>query len=125
MATYRFETGKAFPAADPVARWLVTLSIALNDVIFAMKKAEEAQEDHELSEFFRLACLRLWEAAKFVSDTYRQWPEIKAFVDSLPAEARECFSRIEGLITEGDDHYIGAELAQIRDLVAHYEEMNP
>ena len=59
VSAYRFRMGEAFPTDDPVARWLVTVSIALNDLVFALRGADEAKEDHELSEFFRLACLRL------------------------------------------------------------------
>jgi hypothetical protein len=38
---------------------------------------------------------------------------------------RSVFVRIRCLVTEGEINYIGRELAQIRDLVAHYQEMDP
>jgi hypothetical protein len=124
LTIYRFKMGDAFPADNPVARWLVTLSIALNDVVFAIKKAEPA-EGPELSEYFRLACLRLWEVAKFIAETFRDLPEIKDYVDSLPEQAQECFTRIRGIVTESDPNYLGTDLVQIRSLFAHYQEMNP
>jgi hypothetical protein len=125
MTTYRFRFSEVFPVEDPVARWLVTLSMGFNDVIRTNSKAEEAIDDAaELLSSFRLASLHLWEIAKFITDTHSNVDEVRAFVDDLPKEAQENLAAIKGLVDTGAAE-IGKQLVQIRDLLAHYPEMKP
>lgn len=63
MPGYRFTMGAVFPANDPVARWLVTLSIGLGDLICANMRLDETEDDRERTQMFRLSCLNLWETA--------------------------------------------------------------
>jgi hypothetical protein len=125
VTTYRFEFSDVFPVEDPVARWLVTLSMGFNDVIRANKQAEEAVDDASaLLSSFRLASLHLWEIAKFITDTHSNIEEVRVFVDGLPQEAQQSLAAITELADTGAAE-IGKQLVQIRDLLAHYPEMRP
>src|SRR4051812_40280120 len=95
MRRYEFTIGDVFPADDPVARWLVTISVGMNEVVLANTKFEAGEQDFENLYFFRLASTHLWELAKFISQTYTAWEEVGAFVDGLSEAAREHFEAIK------------------------------
>ena len=117
--------GEVFPADDPVARWLVTISVGLNDVVHANRLMDAAEEGYETAYFFRLASLHLWELTKFIEESHAAWDEIQAFVATLPEKARrEHFRAIEEMGETGALASVGKELVQIRDLFVHYQEMD-
>lgn len=124
MKHYEFTIGDVFPVDDPVARWLVTISVGMNDVLLANKKFIASKLGYEYIYFFRLASTHLWELAKFISQTYGAWEEIRTFVDGLSEEAREHFGAIAQIAATGDLSTVGTELVQIRDLFGHYQEMD-
>lgn len=71
-----FRMGEVFPANDPVARWVMTLAIALVDLLWAEAKMDQAQaEDDDDSmdrpQYFRMTCLHLWEVV-----SSRSWPRL-------------------------------------------------
>ncbi len=127
-----FRMGDIFPATDPVARWLVTLAIALTELIWAdlkmrqaweVERAEAADDPPSLDQiqYFRLICLQVWEIAKFLQESYYEWPDIKAFVDALPEKAGD--HRAALLEAVAHDALLGGirvELVMARDLRAHY-----
>lgn len=125
MPRYEFTIGDAFPADDPVARWLVTISAGLNDLLLANQHFRDSRVEHETLYFFRLASAHLWEIAKFITETYDSWDEVRAFVDGLPREALEALEAIRRVGTTGDLSTVGTELVQIRDLFSHYQQMDP
>ncbi len=116
--------GEVFPADDPVARWLVTMSIGLNDVLHSNGLMVQAEKDYEDLYYFRLASAHLWEVAKLITASYDSWPEIQAFVAELADPAHEHFEAIGTIATTGDVASIGTELVQVRDLFSHYQEMD-
>jgi hypothetical protein len=122
MTTYRFKFSDVFPVDDPVARWLVTLSMGFNDVLQANLQVEAAGEERERLSSFRVASLHLWEIAKFIGDTYENIDEVRAFVDDLNEDAQQRLKAIQGL-TDTKAFEVGNRLVQIRDLLAHYPEM--
>lgn len=80
---YRFpRIGDVFPADDPVARYLVVVSIALNDVLAATKRLIEGLEKdlppHDNVYAMRLAASHIWEMLKFLEETESEWPEVAA-----------------------------------------------
>jgi hypothetical protein len=120
---WEFTMGEAFPATDPVARWLVTVSLALRDLIWANTKMDEAADEaaDDRTQYFRMTCLHLWEIAKFLQETHDAWPEVEAFVDGLPAEARQHLADLRAAVnTEAELGGVGVEAVQIRDFLAHY-----
>jgi hypothetical protein len=125
MPRYEFTIGDIFPADDPVARWLVTISAGLNDLLLANQHFRDSRAEHETLYFFRLASAHLWELAKFITETYDSWDEIRAFVDGLQPQAREALEAIRRVAKTGDLSTVGTELVQIRDLFSHYQRMNP
>lgn len=116
--------GEVFPAGDPVARWLVTTSVGLNDVVFANALMEKAEKGYENLYFFRLASSHLWELAKFITESHDAWEELQKFVGDLPEDARKRFKAIRQIVTTGELSTVGKELVQVRDLFAHYQEMD-
>jgi len=71
---YRFDrNADVFPATDPVARYLVVVSMALNDVLAATKRLVDGLEGdaapYENVYEMRLAGPHIWEMLKFRSQT--------------------------------------------------------
>jgi hypothetical protein len=122
VTSYEFKFSDIFPVDDPVARWLVTLSMGFNDILLANLKVESARTEYERLTFFRLAALHLWETAKFVGDTYESIEEVRTFTDGLPEAARQRREKVNSLRDTGA-LAVGQRLVQIRDLLAHYPEM--
>ena len=83
--------GEVFPADDPIARWLVTMSVGLNDVVLANGLMEKAEKDYENLYFFRLASSHLWELVKFIAESHDAWEEIQRFVAELSDDGRKHF----------------------------------
>lgn len=123
--TFKFTMGEVFPPDDPVARWLVTMSVGLNDVVFANRNFEKAEKGYENVYFFRLASAHLWELAKFINESHAAWKEVQEFVSGLSNEAQHQLDAIKEIATTGTVATVGTALVQIRDLFAHYQEMDP
>lgn len=82
MTIIRFKIGDAFPASDPVARFLTGLAMISNDwlrSIEEMLKLGDAPEEvgRRISLFRRQAAL-VHEAATFISDARRMFPQVAA-----------------------------------------------
>jgi hypothetical protein len=89
MRTLRFEIGEAFPASDPVARFVTVLAMASNElrrVTGPMLALEDFYDDAEglrLVAFRQLSALQ-HEAALFTAEALRRFPDVASFVDELP-----------------------------------------
>jgi hypothetical protein len=81
---------EVFPHDDPVARFVVAMSMARNDVRHALANAGRAgeQDDPEFTYWVRIATGHYFEAA-YALDHWRQIPEIRAFLDGLPQDGRD------------------------------------
>ena len=121
---FKVTMGDVFPADDPVARWLVTRSVGLNDMVLANGLMEKAEKDYENLYFFRLASSHLWEVTKFITESHDAWPEIQAFVAGLPEDTRKQYAEIQAIVQTGELAAVGTELVQVRDLFSHYQEMD-
>jgi len=129
---YRFERiGDVFPADDPLARYLVVVSMALNDVTWATKRLLEGLEGdappYENVYALRLAGSHMWEMLKFLSGSEKNSPEVAAFLDGLPEDAREYYrsalARLEADPKDGARPF-KASLARLRDQFSHYTDLD-
>ena len=122
--------GEAFPANDPVARFVVVLGMMSNDALrsFSLLDPEAASlgEDAAFQQWlFRQQAAMYVEAATFIKDSAHWFPEVQAFIAGLPPEAREEHERVVGGIDAKSEHYVGEWLEPHRHVTFHYAEMHP
>jgi len=131
MPTYTFRIGEAFPASDPVARFITVLAMMSNDWLrlFELMRAppsagsdadEEAGVDVML---FRQQAALHQEAAMFIGDTRRRFSEVDRFIKTLPRPAQEGCERVVGGIDPTSPHYHDW-LAGHRNITFHYPELH-
>ena len=131
MTVIRFRIGEAFPADDPVARFVTGLAMISNDWLRLIDDllstyADESSEGRgrRMSSFRRQAAL-VHEAATFVSDALRMFPAVALFVDGLEREARDACERVVGSVDSASPHYLGNWLKDHRNVTHHYPKMHP
>jgi hypothetical protein len=130
MTVIRFKIGEAFPANDPVARFITGLAMISNDWLRSMNDLLELESDtpekqgRRLSLFRRQAAL-VHEAATFITDARRMFPDVTRFIDGLSAEAREAGERVIGAADSASAHYLGDWLEGHRNVTHHYPKMHP
>jgi hypothetical protein len=134
MSGLRFKIGDAFPADDPVARFVTGLAMICNDWLrfmgdFAsLAEAAEGEDDDEAGArhvaVFRVQAALLHEAAAFVAQARRKFPEIARFIDGLDDQARSDYGRLVGVLDTASD-VLGPWLKHHRDVTFHYPELDP
>ena len=101
MSTLRFRVGDAFPATDAVARFITVVAIMSNDwlrlesQILKVDRTDPDEGGIRVMSFRQQAAL-YHEAASFITDARRMWPEVAAFIDGLDDEARQHCERVIG-----------------------------
>jgi len=121
----QFRIGDAFPADDPLARWLTVLAMASNDFFRMFHWLDGAETTGTELFAYRLQAAALFEAATHLSDTIRNVPEVKAFYGQLPDVARTLGDRVVGAVDPGSEHYLGEWAESHRNVTFHYPEMHP
>jgi hypothetical protein len=121
----RFQIGDAFPAEDPIARWLTGLAMASNDFFRMFRWVECAELVGTQVLAFRIQAAAIFEAATHLGDTLRLVPEVKAFVDRLPPDAANERDRVLAAVDKNSEHYIGDWAEPHRNVTFHYPEMHP
>jgi hypothetical protein len=116
---WRFLIGDAFPADDPLARFLVAVAAALNDNILSHTLFVQADNTFDHIYLFNLASSHLYEAAETLEQAAREWPEVQTFVDGLDDDRRSEFERVAGLARQGAA-WPAARLKELRNLFFHY-----
>ena len=114
----RFEVGDALPADDPLARFILVVSMGLNDNSLANTTFVETEEPYKLVYFFQLASGHLYELAKTLRRAYEEWREVKEFIDALPQEYQDDFDAIVSLADEKNE--TGRRLRHLRNGFFHY-----
>jgi hypothetical protein len=118
-----FRIGDAFPADDPIARWVTVLSIAANDTIYLNIRLIEGDLAEEQSiYYFRLVAAHFFEAAVWLKST-RTLPEVDALITSLDDAARERYERIIGFASQR--HRFFDNLKRSRSTLFHYPVIHP
>jgi hypothetical protein len=131
MRRLRFVIGQAFPADDPVARFVTVLAQAHNDFARVFEQMSNANADSEEPEdqAIRILGLRLnaashAEASAFLRDAQRRWPAIKQFLDGLGDDVQADIERVAGVTDSKSEHYM-RWLEPHRNVTFHYAEMHP
>jgi hypothetical protein len=130
MAAVEFEIGKAFPAPDPVARFITVLAMMSNDWTRLAKQTLSIEDFYDDAEGLRILWFRhqvslLFEAAEFIRDTQHRFPAVETFVASLPAKARRDRDRVVGAVDPKPKKYRGKWVEGLRNVTFHYPEMHP
>jgi hypothetical protein len=131
VRTIRFEKiGAAFPASDPVARFITVLAMMANDWLRLMSdmlalKDEDADSAGRGIMLFRQQAALHHEAAEFIVDARKRFPKIDAFINALDQDARDECDQVTGGIDPKSPHYLGEWLADHRNVTFHYPEMHP
>ena len=129
MTTLRFTIGTAFPASDPVARFITVLAMMSNDWLRLMGAMLEIEDYHKDAEGLRIMSFRQQaalhhEAAEFVRDTRKRFPEVKRFIDGLEQSALDACEQVVGGVDPKSEHYLGDWLADHRNVTFHYPKMH-
>jgi hypothetical protein len=119
-----------FPAEDAVARFITVVAMMSNDWVRLMDDML-ALDDHasdatarRIMSFRQQAALHD-EAARFIADARRRFPQIDAFIKALDQEAQDECDQIMGGIDPKSPHYHGDWLTDHRNVTFHYPEMHP
>jgi hypothetical protein len=128
MPTVRFVIGEAFPASDPVARFVTVLAMISNDwlrLFELMRGTLETEAGLHLLLFRQQAALH-HEAADFIRIARRRFhAEVDVFVRRLAPSARENCERVVGGIDSRSAHYLGAWVEEHRNVTFHYPTLHP
>jgi hypothetical protein len=130
MASAKFTIGKAFPASDPVARFITVLAMMSNDWARLSKQQVGIEYFHDDAEGLRLFYFRQqaslhFESAKFIRNARRLFPSIDAFVNALPARARRDCDRVLAGMDPKSKRYQGKWVEDLRNTSFHYPTMHP
>jgi hypothetical protein len=90
---------EVFPHDDPVARFIVAISMARNDVRHALTQALRAgdRDSPEFTYWIRLAMAHFFEADLALRE-WRKIPEVQRFIAKLPEDAQEALRKASSAI---------------------------
>lgn len=120
-----FRIGDVFDPEDPAARWVVTLSLAWNDLqLVNQRLLAGLTGDARPYENFHDAkgvAVAVWEISKYLRDTEDE-PAVSALLGSLPAEARADHEQALDATDPASDGSFKRKLATARDMSGHCPE---
>jgi hypothetical protein len=125
MERLTFRMAAAFPAADPIAVWVMNLSIALGDLRIVAKYATRAdQPDHERIYFVRIFASHLREVTKLLVLDFKDRQDVRDFVAGLSQEGQDARTAAEQLLhstfPSRPDTEVWRDLKRLRDDTFHY-----
>jgi hypothetical protein len=124
----RFKIGEAFPADDPLARWITVCAMALNDLLLVNRwlipklKGQEPSEAYETFYLGRLAAAHLFEAATFLKKSDKRVPAVKEFVADLDEEPLAAYAQLLAIGDGGSGEFY-EQLKHARNMVFHYQAL--
>ena len=109
MTAIRFKIGGAFPASDPVARFIAGLAMMSNDLLRALEdmlklEGDTPEEIGRRVSLFRRQAASIHEAATFITDARRMFSEVSSFIDGLDDEAQDARDRVIGAVDPSSAH---------------------
>jgi len=122
-----FKIGEAFPVADPIAVFLVSMSTALNDLLSTTKWlgysiADEPNpfkvSDVEGLYLLRLSFVPLHEIRESAKHA-RKDEQVEAFIAKLPKSAKLDLERFVSVHTE-QDQWVRQAMVYVRNQTTHY-----
>jgi hypothetical protein len=125
-----FKMADAFPPDDPIAVWLMNLSIALGDLRIVAKYAtREQQAEYERIYFVRIFASHLREIGKLLVQDFDKRQDVKDFVAAMPQEAQDARDKADELLhsTFGlrPAVVVWEDLKRLRDDTFHYVSDKP
>jgi hypothetical protein len=129
MPEVSFKIGEAFPADDPVARFVTVVAMISNDWLrlfgeMTAVRGDDPEAHARLTLNYRLQAALHYEAADFLRTARSNFPEVGAFINALPPAARLEFDEIVGGIDPESKQYHGRWLKENRNQIFHYSELN-
>lgn len=87
--------GEAFPADDVLARWMIVVSIARNDLALATERIVRANEDDDGTNvhWHRLLAAHFFEAGRFLRRT-KGITEVMEFVSGMSQESQDDYQAV-------------------------------
>jgi len=123
---YTFRIGDVFPPGDEIAMFMVSLTAALNDLLYAnwllvpeeknALRREPTPEEHVY--LIRLVAGHVWETLLLFRNV-SELPVIKAFLDGLIEPARPLYAQIMAAATDKNNETFKT-LAHVRNKSWHY-----
>jgi hypothetical protein len=130
METLSFKMADAFSPDDPIAVWVMNLSIALGDLrIVATYATREEQPEYERIYFVRIFSSHLREISKLLVLDFNKRQDIRDFVAGLPQEAQDARDETDTLLHSTfalrPDVVVWEDLKRLRDDTFHYVSDQP
>ncbi len=129
MTAHRFPMAEMFPPEDDLARWVMVLSMAWQDLVASNEKLITALDaDHLVSvQDAKRVVAHAWDLSEFLEES-REREAVKRFVDSLSEEGRDDYAAIFRLIehqpAEPGRRPFKGYLAGARNYASHYAELD-
>jgi hypothetical protein len=125
MERLTFKMADAFSPDDPIAVWVMNLSIALGDLrIVAEYATRKEQPEHERIYFVRIFSSHLREIAKLLVHDFNKRQDVRDFVARLPQEAQDARDEADKLLHSTfplrPDVVVWEDLKRLRDDTFHY-----
>jgi hypothetical protein len=124
---FRFNIGKVFPESDTVARFMVVMAMISNDWVRSTELPHAHREDDGggvLLLLMRQQVAMVHEAAMFLEESRRRFPEINAFVSNLGDDAQTLVRRIIARDDPASEEH-QAWRKPLRNVTAHYPILHP
>ncbi|UUY01729.1 hypothetical protein LRS13_13455 [Svornostia abyssi] len=125
MERLTFKMREAFPPDDPIAGWVMNLSIALGDLRIVAKYAtREEQLAHERIYFVRIFASHLREISKLLVLDYNKRQDVRDFVAGMPQAAQDARDEADRLLHAAfglrPDVVVWEDVKRLRDDTFHY-----
>lgn len=125
MERLTFKMADAFSPNEPIAVWVMNLSIALGDLrIVAEYATRSEQPEHERIYFVRVFSSHLREISKLLVHDFHKRQEVRDFVAALPQEAQDARDEADKLLHSTfplrPGEVVWEDLKRLRDDTFHY-----
>lgn len=129
MERLTFKMADAFSHDDPIAVWVMNLSIALGDLrIVAEYATRDEQPEFERIYFVRIFSSHLREISKLLVLDFHKRQDVREFVGGLPGEAQDARDAADTLLHAGFPARLSVvvweDLKRLRDDTFHYVSDN-
>lgn len=124
----RFKIGEAFPADEPLARWMTVCAMAMNDLLLVNRwlipklKEEEPSQAYENTYLGRLAAAHLFEAATFLKKSDKRLAVVRELVGGLDEDAQRAYRELLSIGDGGNGEFY-EQLKHARNVVFHYQAL--
>ncbi len=123
-----FQIGEAFPAGDPVARFVTVLAMINNEWHRSMALMNLVDNDPD-GRGIRLLLVRqqaasYLEAVKWITDSRKRFPEVATYIDGLSADAQASYVRLMAGTDPKSPDFMDW-LSGHRNVTSHFPKLHP